>query len=717
MRLRRLTVEGFRGLAQATEIDLDANAIIVIGANGQGKTSIFDAVLWGLTGTIPRLGDDPQVVCLYSDSGQARVEIELQDDDATARVIRSHDGTRSRLTVELGGQSYRDEGAESRLHEVLWPDAVFAPNANSALTTTLTRSVYLQQDVVGQFIDSDTPRERFEAVSELVGAGRVTELAASLESAKRAWSTQTNRQDDELGELRLRLADARSRLDSLAGATEIDQREIADRWQEWWGRANAFEEVVVGEVLPASDAEAATALELAVKRLDVRRLALERRVAFAEELNAEIEKRAGVQVPTRDLEHLGEEVERAEAQLARQREALAGAEEQAAQERRRQVERREREQELRALAELAIRHLEGPCPVCGQEHDAEKTRAHLEQLSPAGEGAQVNLPAPEEASAVTAFAGEVEQSRLALSQAKEALAEADAEARERQLWEAERDRRLAESGVSAADPRAAVAQLNELAPALRRQAEEADALEVEGERLALEVAGLGERERRVEYEELARETEATLKRGEEAVAARRRSGDRAGEILDALREASSAVVTAQLKRVEPLLRRIYATADPHPSLREISLALSISRGRGHLNTPLDDSQRPVSTPSPAAILSSSQLNALAVSVFLALNLGVPSIPLGVAMLDDPLQSLDDINLLGLIDLLRRTKDRRQLIVSTHDHRFGRLLERKLRPISEEQRTLVIELSGWGRRGPIVTQSEGTREAYAIRIAA
>jgi exonuclease SbcC len=179
VRLTRLAVEGLRGLAQATEIDLDANAIIVIGANGQGKTSIFDAVLWGLTGTIPRLGENPQVVCLYSDSGQARVEIELQGDDAVARVIRSHDGSRPRLTVELGGQSYRDDGAESRLHEVLWPDAVFAPDANSALTTTLTRSVYLQQDVVGQFIDGDTPRERFEAVQSWLGpAGSLSSLPA-----------------------------------------------------------------------------------------------------------------------------------------------------------------------------------------------------------------------------------------------------------------------------------------------------------------------------------------------------------------------------------------------------------------------------------------------------------------------------------------------------------------------------------------------------------
>jgi hypothetical protein len=58
------------------------------------------------------------------------------------------------------------------------------------------------------------------------------------------------------------------------------------------------------------------------------------------------------------------------------------------------------------------------------------------------------------------------------------------------------------------------------------------------------------------------------------------------------------------------------------------------------------------------------MNALAVSVFLALNIGIPRPPLPIAMLDDPLQSLDDINLLGLIDLFRRTKNNRQFFVLT-----------------------------------------------------
>lgn len=118
---------------------------------------------------------------------------------------------------------------------------------------------------------------------------------------------------------------------------------------------------------------------------------------------------------------------------------------------------------------------------------------------------------------------------------------------------------------------------------------------------------------------------------------------------------------------------------------------------------------------PAAILSSSQLNALAVSVFLALNIGVSRPPLNVAMLDDPLQSLDDVNLLGLVDLFRRARGRRQLLVSTHDPRFGNLLSRKLRPTPQGGRTLVIELDGWSREGPSVTIRAISSDPAPLRL--
>ena len=198
---------------------------------------------------------------------------------------------------------------------------------------------------------------------------------------------------------------------------------------------------------------------------------------------------------------------------------------------------------------------------------------------------------------------------------------------------------------------------------------------------------------------------------------RRHTGDLAARIIEELREAGSEVVEGELRRIQPILQRLYARIDPHVAFRAVRLLTEYRRGRGNLRTSVIDTAEDVSADEPGIVLSSSQMNALAVSVFLAFNLGLPSLPLQAAILDDPLQSLDDVNLLGLIDMLRRTKERRQLFLSTHDARFAGLLERKLRPIRAGQRTIVIELSGWSRQGPLVEFREISADTEALRIVA
>src|SRR5262249_25144894 len=170
-----------------------------------------------------------------------------------------------------------------------------------------------------------------------------------------------------------------------------------------------------------------------------------------------------------------------------------------------------------------------------------------------------------------------------------------------------------------------------------------------------------------------------------------------------------------LHQISPLLQSIYARIDPHPAFRLVAFLSSIVRGKGQLSTVVSDPIEKKYSDLPTAVLSSSQVNALAVAAFLALSIGVPKPALSVAILDDPLQSLDDINLLGLVDLLRRTKDRRQLLVSTHDTRFGSLLSRKLRPSDNRGRTTVIELDGWSRQGPLVTTREVKSDPVPLRL--
>ncbi len=202
---------------------------------------------------------------------------------------------------------------------------------------------------------------------------------------------------------------------------------------------------------------------------------------------------------------------------------------------------------------------------------------------------------------------------------------------------------------------------------------------------------------------------------EKGITARNRTGDIAQNVIEALREAASAVVEERLGEINPLLQSIWARIDPHPAFRLVSFFSQVFRGKGQLSTIMSDPIEDKKCELPATVLSSSQVNALAVSVFLALNIGIPKPPLPIAILDDPLQSLDDINLLGLVDLFRRTKDRRQFLVSTHDARFGGLLSRKLRPSNEAGRTVVIELNTWSRRGPTVVTRDVKSDPVPLRL--
>jgi DNA repair exonuclease SbcCD ATPase subunit len=72
MRLVSADVSGFRGFPQRREFDLNADAVVVVGSNGNGKTSLLDGILWALSGRIPRLArEDDHLVSLYSETGQA----------------------------------------------------------------------------------------------------------------------------------------------------------------------------------------------------------------------------------------------------------------------------------------------------------------------------------------------------------------------------------------------------------------------------------------------------------------------------------------------------------------------------------------------------------------------------------------------------------------------------------------------------------------------
>lgn len=173
----------------------------------------------------------------------------------------------------------------------------------------------------------------------------------------------------------------------------------------------------------------------------------------------------------------------------------------------------------------------------------------------------------------------------------------------------------------------------------------------------------------------------------------------AGRIIEGLRDASMAVTEKQIVQIAPLFQRIYSRIDPHPTFRVTQIVAGMERGKGKLQVGISDPDAAAASGEAGPLLSSSQLNSFAVSLFLAMNLALPTLKLGITVLDDPLQSLDSINLLGLVDVLRRYRAHRQIIVSTHEERLVGLLQRKLRPVNDGEQMITIMFDSWSREGP------------------
>jgi exonuclease SbcC len=712
MRLVSIELNGFRGFPQRRTFDLDADAVVVVGANGHGKTSLFDGILWALSGRIPRLhSDDARLVSLYSETGQARVELRFRDHRTNElfTVTRSFDGKESRVGLDAGGRSYEGSSAEGKLVELVWPDAASAADSREALASVLTRSVYLQQDLIRHFIDAASDQERFTAVSELVGAGRVTELQDSLENAKKAWSKVTNQRQDELRPLRERLSLIEVRLSEFAARSSQSSPSISpEEWKLWW-QAQSKIGLKTVQVEPASR-DAPTAIDNAIKQLEALRLSAERRLRTAGNIKTELAAIASR--PTPEIPPLRERLTALKKELEEQKRVATEEQTRLSELRRQQAELQEQTAQLRALATLAMKHLSDHCPVCDQTYDRDATLRRLEAMAKGGVDGEQDKSLTDKLTqylnAVAAKEREVAAAELALRSSEQAVTE-------RQMSDRAIEKRLAELDLEsrpAGNRQEAVTKvIAEAETLIGRVAELKRTGESLAFRLAQSSAGAAMGELGQEADNLRKESTQR----EKDISARNRTGELAQRVIEALREAASAVVEERLREISPLLQSIWARIDPHPAFRVITFFSQVFRGKGQLSTVLSDPVAEKECEMPASVLSSSQVNALAVSVFLALNIGVPKPPLSAAILDDPLQSLDDINLLGLVDLFRQTKDRRQLFVSTHDEQFGQLLARKLRPTSTEGRTIVIELDGWNRQGPISTTREVKGDPVPLRL--
>ena len=97
--------------------------------------------------------------------------------------------------------------------------------------------------------------------------------------------------------------------------------------------------------------------------------------------------------------------------------------------------------------------------------------------------------------------------------------------------------------------------------------------------------------------------------------------------------------------------------------------------------------------SPGAMLSQGNLNTAALTLFLALHLSVP-VKMPWLLLDDPVQSMDDVHIAQFAALLRTLAKgmNRQVILAVHERALFDYLTLELSPAFSSDSLLAVEVS-------------------------
>jgi chromosome segregation protein len=655
VRLRAIELESFRGFAEAQSFDLDADVVLVRGDNGSGKTSLVDGLLWLLTGGLSRLRDRAKglrrghdgVVNLYTGS-PARVRLKLALDGG--RVV---DFERRGTAAKSELSAWEDETALDHPAELL--ARALGDLTEEQLPEAVETWGVLQQHALAAALGGGVMLH--QRMSAVLGLERLTLFTDSTARVVKSLAVDRKRLESTRDDLCVRHRKAKETFAAVqAAAKEPDavSQLIASRLREIAGELPS--DVTLKD--SPSDLEAIASLGRAIGLLiDAARDVVQRHVEATAAKNA-------VTVA----------VDQVEAELAR-------------------LTARAKEAVQRApvriqLASAALDLLGDHCPVCGQAIEEESVRRHMLELL--------------EASQVESQAAADMQSAVT-----------DAQARLLKAREAERLRTHTVGGRDAAVRR--LRQVLESTGALRidevlLSPDEAGTLVERMEYLQARTRDLFLEAQRLESGQVTRFQSEAERLGVEVAQAEsdlldmKARCERAVALDEAAHKAADRIVKRALKRIEPSFAEVFDRLAPHPTFTELRTKQDIFYKKNQIVPEVYDGERDLSA-NPELIFSEGQRNVVALSYFLGLALNARGGALPFLVLDDPLQTMDILGVLGFADMCRRIREHRQILVTTHDRRFATLLGRKLAPREAGYRTIMHEFDGWTREGPRISWTD------------
>ena len=507
MKLRSLSLHGFKSFADRTELHFHEGITAIVGPNGCGKSNISDAIRWVLGEQKPSaIRGSRMEEAIFQGTTQRRpvnrAEVSLVFSNEEGRLAIPHREVEIRRTVfREGGSDYQLNRQSTRLRDIL----------DLCRDTGLGANAYtvIEQGMVDAIL-SDRAEERRHLFEEAAGIGRYKDRRKAAQRRLEAAET-------DLARLQDLVAEVESQVRSLAR-----QRRRAQRYTELRARRLTLE---VG-LASAELTRVRSVLEATASRLDAL-------------LRDDPAARAELSAAEAELERCRLE----STELSRQRATIATQLDEIG----RRIAERERE---RAVAETRSTHA---------EHRLVQIAAEREDIAGRRTSQQNEIATLE--TERTGQRGVVESLAVRVRQVQERNAElrgevtrirrADEEARAREL---DLTRRLAslETAASRAATRVtdAESQLERLATERRELQAETQRLDEQGDLFAEQARSLAGRR-----EELDRQRQAQ----EQTIASRERAEEEALAALSRAEEAASRLA-GQVDALERLDRDFHGFA-------------------------------------------------------------------------------------------------------------------------------------------------------------
>jgi chromosome segregation protein len=228
MRLKSLTLTGFKSFPDRTRLDFGPGVSVVVGPNGSGKSNVTDAVLWAMGEQSPLAirGQSMQDVIFGGGRGvQARsaaeVEIVLDNSDGTVDLPLSEISIVRRLDRN-GEGGYKLNGARCRLTDVI-----------EVLSDTglgkETHSVISQGRV--DAIVTSKPRDRRLLIEEAAGLGKHRKRRRRAQLKLEHTQENLDRALDIEREARTRLRPLKRQAEAAELHQRLEHQILQARWE------------------------------------------------------------------------------------------------------------------------------------------------------------------------------------------------------------------------------------------------------------------------------------------------------------------------------------------------------------------------------------------------------------------------------------------------------------------------------------------------------